>query len=274
MRPIAVLAALTFKEAARKKILWMALLVGAAFLAMFGVAQHYQTLRSSLTPLMKRQILNTEFLVGLYALNFLVLAMTVLTSVDTLSGEISSGTIHALATKPLRRWQLLIGKWLGFVGMLTIFLASMVGGLALVAHAMSGHSPQHLMRGFSLMWLEALLLLSITFLFGTLFSTLTNGIIALGLHGLAFLGGWIEQFGNLTSSERVATVGVLASVAMPSEALWRRAAFEMQSPLAGALGLTPFALGATPSGAMIVYAAAYTVFSLFLALRLFHRRDL
>jgi len=274
MRPIAVVAALTFKEAARKKILWMALLVGLAFLVLFGVAHHYQTFRSTLTPLVRRQILNTQFLVGLYALNFLVLAMTILTSVDTLSGEIASGTIHAVATKPLRRWQLLIGKWLGFVGMLTIFLVSMVCGLALVTRAIAGHSPYHLARGLGLMWLEGVLLLTVTFLFGTIFSTLTNGIIALGLHGLAFLGGWIEQFGVVTSSERVTAIGVLASVAMPSEALWRRAAFEMQSPLVGALGFAPFAAGATPSRAMVIYAVAYTVVSLLLALRLFGKRDL
>ncbi len=274
MQPIAVVAALTFKEAARKKILWMALLVGLAFLVLFGVAQHLQTFRPSLTPLLKKQILNNEFLVGLYALNFLVLAMTILTSVDTLSGEIASGTIHAVATKPLRRWQLLVGKWLGFVGMLTIFLVSMVCALALVTRTIAGHSPHHLARGLGLMWLEAILLLSITFLFGTIFSTLTNGIIALGLHGLAFLGGWIEQFARLTNSERVAAIGVLASVAMPSEALWRRAAYEMQSPLVGALGVTPFALGSTPSVAMVIYASAYALVSLLLAVRLFHRRDL
>ena len=94
MHPIAVLAAPTFKEAARKKILWLALLIGLAFLAMVGVAQHYQTFRPTLAPFVRRQILNTQFLIALYALNFLFLAMMVLTSVDTISGEISSGTIH------------------------------------------------------------------------------------------------------------------------------------------------------------------------------------
>ena len=107
------MAELTFKEAARKRLLWMALLVGVAFLLLFGLAEHYQTFGARATPLVRRQIVGTQFLVGLYALNFLVLAMTVLTSVDTLSGEISSGTIQAIATKPMRRDQILIGKWLG-----------------------------------------------------------------------------------------------------------------------------------------------------------------
>jgi ABC-type transport system involved in multi-copper enzyme maturation permease subunit len=251
----------------------MALLAGIAFLGLFGVAEYYQSL-SPRPSQFRPQILNTQFIVGLYALNFLILAMTVLTSVDTLSGEIASGTIHALASKPIHRGQLLIGKWFGFVGMLTIFLALMVSGLSAVTYWVAGYQAHHVLRAASLIWLEGVLLLTVTFLFGTTFSTLTNGVVALGLHGFAFLGGWIEQFGRISNNPQVVNVGVIASIVMPSEALWRRAAFEMQSPLAAALGLTPFGAGATPSMLMVGYAALYTVVALGLALRLFSKRDL
>jgi ABC-type transport system involved in multi-copper enzyme maturation permease subunit len=268
------MASLTFKEAARKKILWMALLAGLGFLALFGVAEHYQNLRSRIPLQFRAQILNTQFIVALYALNFLVLAMTVLTSVDTISGEIASGTIHSLASKPIQRRQLLLGKWLGFVGMMSLFLVLMVGGLFAVSSWIAGYQPHRVWRGAALMWLEAVLLLTVTFVFGTRFSTLTNGVIALGLHGFAFLGGWIEQFGRVTNNLEMTNVGVVASIIMPSEALWRRAAFEMQSPLANAVGLTPFGSGATPSVLMIGYAALYTAVALGVALRLFGKRDL
>src|SRR5262249_26987793 len=145
-------------EASRKRILWTALSVGFAFLILFGVAEHYQALRSGLNPFLRKQIINSQFMVGLYALNFLVLAMTVLTSVDTLSGEIASGTIQAVATKPIGRQVLLIGKWLGFVGMMTLFLILMVGGLTAVHYWMTGYLVHHLLRGMALMWLEGVLL--------------------------------------------------------------------------------------------------------------------
>ncbi len=79
-----VVARLTFKEAARKKILWTALVVGLGFLVLFALAEHYQSFGPRVSPLVRRQIINAQFVVGLYALNFLLLAMTVLTSVDTL----------------------------------------------------------------------------------------------------------------------------------------------------------------------------------------------
>jgi hypothetical protein len=61
---------------------------------------------------------------------------------------------------------------------------------------------------------------------------------------------------------------------MPSEALWRRAAFEMQSPLTTALNITPFAGSSVPSRAMVFYAAAYTLVMVGVAARRLNRRDL
>jgi ABC-type transport system involved in multi-copper enzyme maturation permease subunit len=275
------MAGVTFREAARKKLLWMALLAGSAFLALFGTGLHFQLkdFAAQTSPLIARQGVDALLMVGLYAVDLMAVVMTVLTSVDTLSGEINSGTIQAVATKPITRSALLLGKWLGFVGMLTLYVALMVGGITALTYLMSlrflgGVTPHHLLRGISLIWLECVLLLSVTFMFGTSFSTLTNGVLALGMHGLAFIGGWIEQAGALTHSPRAVNVGIAASVLMPSESLWRRAAFEMQSPLVGAVGFSPFSNASVPSGAMVAYASVYLVVALGLALRRFGRRDL
>ncbi|MGO9275322.1 MAG: ABC transporter permease [Terriglobia bacterium] len=272
-----IMAGVTFREAARKRVLWMALAAGFAFLALFGTGLHFQMrdFASRDVPLAVRVGARNAMLVaGLYAVDLLTVVMAVLTSVDTLSGEIASGTIHAVATKPIHRWQLLLGKWLGFVAMLAAYIALMVGGTAAVAHFISGADPHHLARGMLLIWMESALLLSVTLLCGTSLSTLTNGVVVLGLHGIAFIGGWIEQAGALTHSPRAVTVGIVASLIMPSETLWRRAVSEMQSPLLGALALSPFSNASVPSLAMVAYAAVYLLAALGLAMRRFGRRDL
>ena len=276
-----IMAGVTFREAARKKLLWMALLAGSAFLALFGTGLHFQLkdFASRTSPLIARQGVDALLMVGLYAVDLMAAVMTVLTSVDTLSGEIDSGTIQAVATKAITRSQLLLGKWLGFIGMLTLYVALMMGGITTLTYLMSlrslgGVAPHHLLRGMSLIWLECVLLLTVTFMFGTSLSTLTNGVLALGMHGLAFIGGWIEQAGALTHSPRAVNVGIAASVLMPSESLWRRAAFEMQSPLVGAMGFSPFSNASVPSVAMVAYAGVYVAVALGFALRCFGRRDL
>lgn len=272
-----VIAGATFREAARKKTLWMALVAGAGFLALFGLALHFQTrdiARRVHNPLIRAQITNNLLMVGLYAADILTVLMTILTSADTLSGEITSGTLHAVATKPVRRSEILLGKWLGFALMLTAYVALMAGGVMITGRIISGASPDHLLSGILLIWLESILLLNLTLLCGTAFTTLTTGVVVLGLHGVAFLGGWIEQIGAATGSPRAVDAGIIASIIMPSESLWRRAAFEMQSPLANALNFSPFSGASAPSRTMVAYAGVYLILALLIALRRFRLKDL
>jgi len=276
-----VMAGITFREAARKRVLWMALAAGAAFLSLFATGLYFQMkdLNPHTNLLLKREGIGGLLMVGLYAVDLMAVVMTVLTSVDTLSGELASGTIQAVATKPIPRWELLLGKWLGFVGMVTVYVTLMVGGITAVTYFMSLHSvggvlPHHLLRGAALIWLECILMLSLTFRMGASFSTLTNGVVVLGLHGIAFIGGWIEQAAALTHSPRALNVGITASLIMPSEALWRRAVFEMQSPIVSTLGFSPFSAISVPSKFMILYACLYLALALALAVRRFSKRDL
>jgi Cu-processing system permease protein len=271
------MAGVTFREAARKKILWTALIAGGGFLLIFGIGLHVQVgdfRASAVPPFLRYQIISAMLMVGLYTVDLLAVVMTTLTSVDTIAGEITSGTIYAIATKPLARWEILIGKWIGFASMVAAYVALMFGGAIAEGYWIGGVLAQHPLRGVMLVFLECMIALSVTFLFGTWFSTLTNGVVVLGLLGLAFLGGWLEQMSGFTEGSRLAMVGIVSSLIMPSEAVWRRAAFEMESPLAGSIQFSPFADVSVPSRAMIVYAAAYLLLALIVATAHFRQRDL
>ena len=134
--------------------------------------------------------------------------------------------------------------------------------------------PDHLAAALGFMWLEAALLLSVTFLAGTRLSTLASGVMALGLHGIAFLGSWVEAFGRELGSGSAERVGVVASVIFPSEALWQRASHELQRPILVGIGGNPFNATVVPSDWMVFYAAAYAAIAFGLALVAFERRDL
>jgi Cu-processing system permease protein len=276
-----VIASLTFREAARRRILLAALLLGLLFLAVFGIGMHYMVAdinRADMRLINRSEIFNFLLMAGLYVVNFLTVMMTVLTSVDTLSGEVASGTIHTLVSKPIHRWEVVAGKWLGFAGMLTLYLLFMAGGVVALIWALTGYYPPHPQTALILMWLNALLLLSVSIFGGAAFSTLTNGVLVFGLYGVAFIGGWLEQIGTMlpdpTAGHTLVNIGIITSLIMPSEALWRRAAYTVQSPLVAALGFSPFTSRSVPSSLMIFYAAAYLVVALILAVRRFQQRDL
>ena len=154
------------------------------------------------------------------------------------------------------------------------YLLLLAGGQTAAVYALRGFYPARFPAAFGFMWLEALLLLSVTMWASSRLSTLAAGVVAIGLHGLAFLGGWIEEIGHVAGNNSAEMVGVVASVVFPSEALWRRAAYELLQPLVVSVIGTPFGARVVPSDWMAVYAAVYAAFALAMAVRSFSRRDL
>ena len=272
-----IMAGVTFREAARRKIAWAALLAGGAFLALFATAMHFQVkdlAHSSVPPVIRYQLQSAFLQVGFYTADILAVLLAVLTSADTIAGETASGTIHAIASKPVPRWEILVGKWIGFACMVAVYVALMFSGVATVGRVVAGIATPRVFLGAGLVYLECLIVLTLTFACGTWFSTLTNGVIVIGLHGLAFIGGWVEQIASLANSPRLVTLGVISSLLMPSEAMWHRASFEMQSSFARTLQFTPFSNMSAPSGAMVGYAVAYTAAAFAIAIYHFRDRDL
>jgi ABC-type transport system involved in multi-copper enzyme maturation permease subunit len=277
------IARLTFREASRRWILWVALALGIAFLIVYAIGfneirkdveRNVQQQGRAAPVLQYTEIYNFLTMAGLYAVNFMGVMMAVLTSVDTLSGEISSGTIHTLVSKPLGRWEIVFGKWLGFSGLLLLYILLMAGGVLTLVNLMTGYLPPNALRGLALIGFNAILLLSVSLFGGSFLSTLANGVLVFGLYGIAFIGGWIEQFGTLLNNQTAINIGVISSLLLPSEAIWKRAAYEMQSPMVAALGFSPFSSNVVPSLIMMVYAIFYTLAVLYLAIRQFSRRDL
>mgnify|MGYP001025909006 CR=1 FL=1 len=254
--------------------------MGLAVLAIYGLGIHFIHLdivrqRQHLRRIVSLPMYNFLAISGLYVVNFLTLTLTVLTSVDTISGEIDTGTVQILAAKPLRRHEILLGKWLGFVAMMTLYLALMAGCVITLTNLILDYNVPNPLRGLLLMWLNELLILNVTLLGGTRLSTLANGVLTFAAYGVAFIGGWIEQIGAFLGNQSTVVIGVLSSLLLPSEALWRRASFEMQTALVQAMPTTPFTAAASvPSRAMVVYGALYAAAALILAVHSFNRRDL
>jgi Cu-processing system permease protein len=154
----------------------------------------------------------------------------------------------------------------------------MTGGIPLFIYLRSDYLARNPIQAISMIWLNALLMLSITIFGGMFLSTLANGVLVFGLFGVAFIGGWIEQIGGFfpefNARVSATNIGILTSMLMPSEALWKRAAHDVQSPISGALGISPFISNSIPSPLLIAYATFYLFVILFFSVYLFRRRDL
>ena len=279
MRGTLAIARLTFHEARRRKLLTVVLLLGGAFLIVFGTGLHFihAEIRRNIHTAPRGAdwlALNFVTMAGLYAVNFLVVMTSVLLPIETLSGEIASGTIETLASKPMRRASIVMGKWLGCVLLVTWYLALLAGGVLVLARVVGRFKPPGAGIGLLLMWLEAGVLLTLSMAAGTRLTGLANGAAGFGLYGLAFLGGWMEQAGTLLGNATARYLGIAASLLVPSESLWQLAAYHMQHPIMRDLHMTPFSPASVPSPMMVGWAAAHVVVMLGSAVFLFGRRDL
>jgi len=184
-------------------------------------------------------------MIGLYTVDLLAVVMTILTSVGhDLPAKLIQARFIAIATKPIARWQVLGGKWMG--------VCRNDGDLCGI-DVRGGRSQK---RTGSEEWSHRIRLPVALLVFLECVSR-SDGYIYVwhmvcrrlrmassfwAFMGWRFLGGWLEQMSGIRRRLAVWwTVGIVSSLVMPSEAVWRRAAFEMESPLEGSLQFSPFA---------------------------------
>ena len=143
MNPILTIASLTIREAQRRRILWIAFVMGLGFLLLFGVGLHLifrefeeQTFRDLAE--ITETAANGLSMTGLYVTNFLVVIMSVLISVAAISSEIESRLIDTFITKPIGRYQIVLGKWLGFALMSAGYAVFLAGGVLVVTYLRTG----------------------------------------------------------------------------------------------------------------------------------------
>ncbi|MCB0036715.1 MAG: ABC transporter permease [Anaerolineales bacterium] len=279
MNSILTIASLTIQEGRRRSIVRLAIIMGALFLIVYGAGLHYIFLQFEESGMANRAEIDIPktflTLTGLYVTNFLVVIMSVLISVASISQEIDTHVIDTIVTKPLRRTDVVLGKWLGFAIMIVLYTLFLAGGIVFISRWRTGVQLNNLPVGLGLICLNSLIVMTLTIAGGTRLSTLANGVVAFMMYGLAFIGGWVETIGAAFRNETAVNLGIFSSLLMPIEALWKKAALEFQPRILGNPQFAgPFSVAAEPSDLMIWYAILYIVVLLGFALFSFKQRDL
>lgn len=288
-----LMALLTFREAWRKKVVLIAGALTLAFLILYGVGLHFvagaSMVRSDDPTASYYQMMEAVmfFSMGVYLASFLVSGMAILASVGSIAGEIENGTLYTLAVRPLTRRDLLLGKFAGLAAMLVLYAALFFLALAGLVRMQLGFLVPGLVPALGLFILMPLVLLAVSMLGSTRLSTLGNGVMVFALYAIALAGGMMEQIGTLLdSSTAMIYAGVITSLLLPTDALYRRLVATVTSHLPPPsspdvppflnrqMTLGPFGSQSTPSDAMLIYTGAYIVVLLALAAYSFRTRDI
>jgi ABC-type transport system involved in multi-copper enzyme maturation permease subunit len=280
------IARFTIHEAVSRKLVLAALVLSGIFLGLFALG--FFLLYGMAVDQVEERPAASRVLVlapgmltvlGLYAVHFLSSFLALFLTVNAVSGEIDSGTLHAVLARPIRRVEFIAGRWLAYVGMIGVYVGGMAGLIFLIAYAVAGYQPIDAPRTLGLMALGSVLLLSVSLFGSSLLSTLANGVIVFTLFGLAWLGGIVEFIGALVQSPAMVNVGIVVSLLVPSDGIWKAASFYAQSPAfillssAQPAGMPIFGT-APPTAPFLAWAAVYPLLFLLLAVRAFGKRDL
>lgn len=280
VRVLIVMAGFALREVLRKKVLIIGAILTGVYLLLFGLGLHF--MRGQVR--MFEQVVGMQFLsMGIYVASFLTAVIAAFAGVGAVSGEIESGTAFALLANPVSRTQILIGKFLGYAALLGIYAVTFFLSLWGLTRWQFGISLTGALAALPLFLLQTWVMLGVSFLGSTVFSTLANGICIFLIYGIAMVGGLVEQIGALVSRFGNATgttlinIGIVTSLLLPVDALYRRAVYILLSKT-GAPNifqeLGPFGSSSVPSVWMVVYAAVYLLACLLFAVRFFNRRDI
>ena len=277
MRDVITIAHLTLVEARRRRIVLAGAVCAFTFLAVFAVAVVFgsreMSADASMSFIQRQATLTMIMIIGFMAANFLAVMFAILLPVDTLSGEIDSGVMQTLAAKPVTRAQIVVGKWLGHLVLALAYLLLVSAGILLTIRLVAGFVPPGVSRAVPLLMLEVTLSLTVSVAGGARLSTVTNGITALGIYGLAFIAGFVEQLGVMGGITSLKTVGVVVSLISPADSMWRLAAHYLLPEILHGSGAFTFGIS-VPTPLMVWWAAGFTMATLWYAVRSFRRRSL
>jgi ABC-type transport system involved in multi-copper enzyme maturation permease subunit len=231
--PALVIARLTVQEASRRRLL-LALVILTLIVVGFsawGFNKITTVNRGDGTPLPPEQValITSQLLIGVTFMYSGVLALSAAVVAGPLiSSEVESGLLLSMLARPVRRSEVVIGKWLGLAVLIAIYAAgSAFLELAAVDWA-TGYLPPHPVQLVLFVGAEGLALLSLGLLLSTRLSGITGGVIALVAWLMGWIGGVVGDIGTGLQNQAVANVGVISHMLLPTDGLWRGAMYAME----------------------------------------------
>src|SRR3954463_173396 len=246
----------TFREAVRDRVLYnligFALLMSAAAVLVGQISIQIERL----------VVIN----LGLTAVSLFGIVIAIFIGIGLVSKEIEKRTLYTVLSRPVRRWEFIVGKFFGLAGTLvvnTFFMAiGVFAALLYVAHKFSAADASIFIALYFIV-LQFLIICSLALLFSSFSSPLLSAVFAFSLFVIGSFADDLRGFATLThGATRWVATG--AAYLVPNfSALNVIGAVAHQQPISGQLVIQN-----------TLYALFYTTMILSGAVLIFERRNL
>ena len=287
MAPVLVIARLTVQESSRRRLL-LALLILTLVVVGFSawgfnkITTVTNSAGNTLPPDQVALITSQLLIVVVFMFSGVLALSAAVVAGPLISSEVESGLLLSMLARPVRRSEVVIGKWLG-LGILVGVYAAGAGSLELAAvYWATGYLPPHPVDLLVYVAAEGLVLLSLGMVLSTRLSGITAGVIALVAWLIAWIAGVVGDIGIGLQNQALENVGVVSHLLLPSDGLWRGAIFAMEPDTliatmkaAGTFGrANPFAAVDPPPLEFLVWVVVWFAAMLALSVWSFRTREI
>jgi ABC-type transport system involved in multi-copper enzyme maturation permease subunit len=286
MNGVLTIAGLTVVEAARRRIVWV--LLGLTLLTVglttWGVERLVSLARAGTQNELAIFVGVSQMLILVAFMFSFVLAMTAaFLGAPAIAADLESGVAHAILARPIRRADLVLGRWLGLAVIVVAYAAG--SGLLEIAgvQMVTGYAPPEPLLAVAFLAGQAVVLLTIAILLSTRLPAIAAGAICVVLFGLGWMAGVFAGIGRALDAGPLVTVAEASRWLLPTDGLWRGTIYGLEPPAVVFVALgrggavaqaNPFFATAAPSTEFLAWSAAWVVLVLALSVLSLSRRDL
>jgi ABC-type transport system involved in multi-copper enzyme maturation permease subunit len=281
--PILIFASLAIAELGRRRVIAAVAALTAACVALTGWAfstLHQYALAHAATITRGDEATANSMQVILLAHMFgMVLAVgAAFLAAPAIASDVDSGVALAILPRPVRRMDLLLGKFLG-LAVITIGFVFLTGGVEFaVVHAVTGYAPPHPLEALAYISAGAVVLLALSLAGSTRFSPIAVGIVAVALYGVSWIGQVADAVAAAYHNGAIRTACTIISLLIPSGGMWRGAIYNLEPAILAAasaqVSVNPITVTSPPTQAYLIWTAGWIVAVLAAAIAAFNRRDI
>jgi ABC-type transport system involved in multi-copper enzyme maturation permease subunit len=285
--PALVVARLTVQEASRRRLL-LALVILTLLVVGFSAWGFYKittVTRSdgTLLPAQQVTLITSQLLIVVTFVYSGVLALSAAVVAGPLiSSEVESGLLLSMLARPMRRSEVVIGKWLGLAVLVAIYAAGSASLEIAAVDWATGYVPPHPVDLVVYVGAEGLALLSLGLLLSTRLSGITGGVIALVAWLMGWIGGVVGDIGVGLQNQAIENVGTISHLILPTDGLWRGAVYAMEPDAvlatlraAGTIGrANPFSAVDPPPIEFLLWVVVWFAIMLALSVWSFRTREI
>jgi Cu-processing system permease protein len=278
------LARLTDGEAARRRVLWVLVILAAVAVSLtaWGVSSLVAAARDhGVTDLEIKFAVSQVLIFIAFMFGFVLVMTAAFFGSPAIATELENGIAQAMLARPLARASYLLGRWLGLAVVIVAY-AAVAGLLAIgVVGLISGYLPPDPILPVAYLAGQALVLLSLTVLLSTRLPPIAGGAIAVVAYGLAWMAGVLGKIGIALGTTGLVTASDASRFLLPTDALWQGVVYGLEPSFVinAAEGqfvarASPFFAATGPPPAIVAWSVIWVVLVLALAVTQLRRREL